>query len=447
MTVDKKWEDMTPSEKRDVRFKRWLSPSDVRFPTPEAEKAYKEKVNRFITAIKLEEPDRVPVVLPVGFFPVYYAGTTLQAVMYDYRELRRAWLKFLHDFEMDTYSGPGIVFPGTVFEKLDYKLFKWPGHGLSPDTQSYQFFEDERMKAEDYDALIKDPSDFMMRKFMPSILSALEPFRELNQLTVMWGMPMNYFTPFGRQDVQTAFKILAEVGKDIAEWLKVVEECEKERIALGIPYFMGGGAEAPFDILGDKLRGTKGILTDMFRRPDKLLEAMERIIPITLEAGIEAANKSGIPISGFALHKGNDTFMSEKQFETFYWPSLKKVLLGLIDEGIVPLLFAEGSYMNRLDIIKDLPRGATIWWFEQMDMARAKEVMGDIACIAGNISSSVLCTGTPRDVKEQCRKLIEVAGRDGGYILAGGAGIDKGNPDNLRAIMEAAKEYGVYRQR
>jgi uroporphyrinogen-III decarboxylase len=443
--MEKIWGNMTPAEKREARFKKWLSPPDVRFPTPKAEKAYKERVSRFITAIKLKEPDRVPVVLPTGFFPVHYAGTTLQKVMYDYKELRRAWMKFLHDFEMDTYSGPGGIFPGTVFETLGYKLFKWPGHGLSPDAQSYQFFEGERMKAEDYDVFIKDPSDFIMRKFMPGIFSALEPFRELSPLTVMWGMPMNYFMPFGRSDVQTTFRTLADMGKDIAAWLEVVADCEKERLALGLPHFMGGGSEAPFDILGDKLRGTKEILLDMYRRPDKLLEAMDRIIPITLEAGISAANSSGLPLSGFALHKGNDTFMSQKQFETFYWPSLKKVLLGLINEGIVPLLFAEGSYMNRLEIIKDLPKGATVWWFEQMDMARAKKVLGDTACIAGNISASILCTGTPRDVKEHCHQIIEVAGRDGGFILTGGAGIDKGNPDNLRAIMEAAKEYGAYR--
>jgi uroporphyrinogen-III decarboxylase len=56
----------------------------------------------------------------------------------------------------------------------------------------------------------------------------------------------------------------------------------------------------------------------------------------------------------------------------------------------------------------------------------------------------LLITGTPKEVKEYCRKLIEVCGEGGGFILTGGASIDKGNPDNLRAMTEAAKEYGVY---
>jgi uroporphyrinogen-III decarboxylase len=85
-----------------------------------------------------------------------------------------------------------------------------------------------------------------------------------------------------------------------------------------------------------------------------------------------------------------------------------------------------------------------VWYFDQTDMTRAKKVLGDTACLAGNVPTSLLMTGKPEEVKEHCRKLIEVCGQGGGYILAGGANIDFGNPDNLRAMMEAAKEYGVY---
>src|SRR3989304_35226 len=109
--MQKKWVDMTSQEKREERFKRWLAPPEVKFPTPEAENGYKSRVTRFIDAIKLKEPDRVPVLLPTGSFPIYYAGITLRTAMYDYQALRRAWLKFLHDFEMDTFSCPGEIFP------------------------------------------------------------------------------------------------------------------------------------------------------------------------------------------------------------------------------------------------------------------------------------------------------------------------------------------------
>jgi hypothetical protein len=47
-------------------------------------------------------------------------------------------------------------------------------------------------------------------------------------------------------------------------------------------------------------------------------------------------------------------------------------------------------------------------------------------------------------LKKYCRRRIEVCAPGGGFILAGGAWISQGNPDNLRAMMEVEKEYGKY---
>jgi uroporphyrinogen-III decarboxylase len=164
-----------------------------------------------------------------------------------------------------------------------------------------------------------------------------------------------------------------------------------------------------------------------------------------IDRTVRAADRSRSPVVIFTLHKGPGGFMSNKQFERFYWPSLKRVMMGLIEEGLVPMPFAEGDYMPRLDIIKDMPRGSVIWHFESVDMAEAKRIVGKDQCIAGNLPTSVLHTGTPAQVKERCRELIEVCAPGGGYILTGGAGIDSGDPDNLRAMTAAAKEFGVYR--
>jgi hypothetical protein len=55
-------EKLTSEQKREKRFERWLSPQGVQFKNSEAQKAYQERVNRFIKVIKLEKPDRVPVI-------------------------------------------------------------------------------------------------------------------------------------------------------------------------------------------------------------------------------------------------------------------------------------------------------------------------------------------------------------------------------------------------
>jgi uroporphyrinogen-III decarboxylase len=144
------------------------------------------------------------------------------------------------------------------------------------------------------------------------------------------------------------------------------------------------------------------------------------------------------------LHKGADGFLSEKQFKTFYWPTFRKLLIGLIDEGCVPYCFVEGSYNSRLEVIQDLPRGKVVWAFDQTEMAKAKQILGGIACIAGNMPITLLSLGTPQEVRDYARKLIETAGKGGGFILAAGAVIDEAKPENVQAMIEATKEYGVY---
>jgi uroporphyrinogen-III decarboxylase len=445
MTTEKRWADLSPEEKREERFNRWLSPPGVRFSSPEAEKGYKARITRFIKTIKLEEPDRVPVMLPAGFYPAYYAGGTLKKVMYDYNELRRSWLKFLNDFEMDSFMGPGLVLPGRMLDNIDYKLHHWPGHGLGDDIALYQYIEGEYMKAEEYDAFIRDPADFILRAYLPRSVGAFEGFRKLGPLTPFIGIPVFFITQFGDPEVRAATQALLEAGLEGMKWRAAVLDVNKAAQEVGVPSLWGGLCGAPFDLIGDMMRGTKGIMLDMYQRPDKLQEAMERIAPIVIDEAVGATNATGCPVVFMPLHKGPGGFMSGKQFETFYWPTLKKVMMGLIEEGLVPMPFAEGDYMPRLEIIKDMPRGKVIWYFEAMDMTKAKKVLGDNACIAGNLPVSVLCTGTPREVKEGCRRLIETCAPGGGYILTAGASMNEGNPDNLRAMMEAAKEYGIYK--
>src|SRR4030042_1867000 len=406
--MEKTWAELSPSEKRAERFKQWLSPPGVSFPTPQAEKAYKERVTRFTKALTLQKPDRVPVILPaMQSSPAYYAGTDLGTVMYDYDKMKNAWLKFLKDFEqdMDTFVPPVMIPPGKALEAVDYKLYKWPGHGISGTTTSYQCVEGEYMKADEYDALINDPSNFWLRTYMPRVFGAFKAFNTLPPWTSFEEIAIQSFIPFGLPDVQAGFQALLEAGKESLRWISVVGEVAGAATAAGFPGIMTGLAKAPFDTLGEPLGGPQGRFMDMFQRPGKLQAAMERILPLSIASAISAATPGGAPVVMMPLHKGADGFMSIKQFETFYWPTLKKVITALVNEGITPLLFAEGSYNKRLDIISDFPKGAVAWYFDQTDMFKAKEKIGDKCCILGNVPTSLLMTGTPQRVKEYCRKL------------------------------------------
>jgi uroporphyrinogen-III decarboxylase len=208
---------------------------------------------------------------------------------------------------------------------------------------------------------------------------------------------------------------------------------------------MGGVMLAPFDTVADMLRGTHGSVLDMFRQPEKLLETLDYITERGIPSTIGMVNMATSPIVFVPMHKGADAFMSVKQFEKFYWPTFRKLLLGVVNEGCVPMMVIDGSYNEeRLKIISELPKSSVVWTMEKTDMALAKKILGNSACIAGNVTAAMLYTQTPQAIKEYARKLIETCGPGGGYILALGSGIDKCNPANLHAVVEAGLEYGKY---
>ncbi|MBE3588610.1 MAG: hypothetical protein IMW93_08675 [Thermoanaerobacteraceae bacterium] len=388
---------MSLGEKQDRMFELWLSGNGIEFAGQEAERSYRERVARIIDAIQLKKvPDRVPVCPFTGLFPAYYAGITVQDLMYDYDKAAAAWKKYVFDFEPDAYLGMFLAPPGRFFEILDYQLYQWPGHGVPPNF-SYQCLEAEYMKADEYDALIQDPSDFWVRVYFPRVFGALKPFEKLAPLTDVMEIVMTCgsFIPFGFPEVQAAFKAVLEAGNEAIRWAGAVRAVDQTLQGQGFPAFVGGVSKAPFDIIGDTLRGTHGVMLDMYRQPEKLLQALEVLTPLAIRMGVSSARAAGNPLVFMPLHKGADGFLSDEQFRTFYWSSLRKVIMGLIEEGLVPFLFAEGGYNTRLEVIHDLPKGKTVWLFDNTDMARAKEALGNTACIAGNVPISMLTLGTP----------------------------------------------------
>jgi hypothetical protein len=440
----KNWEKLTWQERREERFKRWLSAPGVKFESPEAEKTYKARATRMMKAIKIEIPDRVPVHIPPGSIVAYNAGLTLHEVLYDTKNIIPAWKKFLNDYDQDSADTPGF-FSGKAYEILDYKTMKWPGHGL-PVTQSmHQFVEKEYMNADEYDLFMKDPFDFGLRYFTPRTWGAFEPLANIRSLSSFYGLPQRLMAMCQDPAFQKLFKAIWEASQENAKWQNVNFECSRIAMKMGFPPLMGGMGIAPFDTVADMLRGTRGSVMDMYRQPEKLLESLEPIADNSIKSAVDMVNMSISPIVFVPMHKGADSFMSVKQFEKFYWPTFRKFLLGCVNEGCVPMMVIDGSYNEeRLRIIGELPRSSVVWTMEQTDMAKAKEILGNSACIAGNVLGAQLYTLTPKEIKEYCRKLIEICAPGGGYIMSLGSGVDKCDPANLHAIIEATKEYGVY---
>ena len=442
------WAQLTPAQKREYRLNQFLNPTGIQFVSPEAAKAYQVRAQRMVDVFNVKEPDRVPVSLPVGHLPFILQGVSMHEAMYDVEKGIEACKAFNEKYseELEYFAVP-FVAPGKALELLDYKLYAWPGHGLSVNAPDYQFVEGEYMKVEEYGDLIRDPSYYWLRTYLPRIFGAFESFRMLAPLPDIIEIPTFQLMPLALPQVQESLQRMIDAGKEIQKRNQLSAKfMASGPAAHGYPSTMCMIAIAPFDAIGDTLRGTKGIMMDMFRHGDKLLKAVEVMAELTIHSILHAPNFSKMLSVMFPLHKGADGWMSEKQFDTFYWPTMKKVMDALIEEGLICMLFAEGSYNTRIEKATDFPKGSVVWWFDQSDMVKAKKILGAKFCIQGNVPSSLIVTGSPKDVKERCRKLIEDCGKGGGYVLGAGCIADNPKLDNLRAMMEAIREYGVYRK-
>jgi len=436
------WKSLSAEEKLEVRLAAWLSPPDVRFVSPEAENAYKERITNIIDAVQLKKnPARVPLLPSFRGFGEAYCGYSHHDVMYHVDKAVDVMTRCTLEFEIDT-KAEAAVQQGSVYEILDDKTHIWPGHGLPLDADGLQYVEREYMKADEYDAFLDDPSDYNMRTHLPRIWGAAAGLAKLS-------MAETNISRFGDAEVQASLSALMHAGREALAWQKKMDDGARRLTELGYPsLYRGGGGGPPYSRFGDSLRGTHGILTDMFRQPEKLMEAMEQLVPQNIKRTVAAARLGTTPIVDFHLHKGSDSMMSDAQFRRFYWGPVRKIINGIVEEGLLLHLRLEGAFNSRLETMAEsLPKGKTIWWLShETDTKRAKEIAGDIACIAGNVPASLIYAGTAQEIDEYCHNLVRAAGKGGGYMFAmPQEGLVRGTKvENVRAMIGAVKRYGTY---
>jgi hypothetical protein len=445
MPKPENFDQLTPDQKRKVRLEAWINHEGLEFKDPKAEKAYRERAQMFTDVFLMKKPKRVPVAIATGYFPFLYAGYSCKDALYDTEKLGAAMKKFHADFMPDAVASSGLYVPGKILEILDYKLYHWPGHGV-PENTSHQCVEAEYMKPEEYRVYLDDPSDFFLRTYLPRVMGGLAAWKDLPCFTdflelpfIPWGM-----IPFGLPHIKETLNKLMQVGDMALAWAGKVAAIDNDNITgLGLPKYQGGFSKAPFDVIGDTMRGTRAMMLDMFRKKKEILEACERNIAFMTKMPYGAYAWGSAPTVFFPLHKGADGFMSPKAFKELYWPSFKQVMLNLIKDGMIPFLFVEGSYNQRLDLITDpdIPAGSTIWYFDKTDMKEVKKHLQGWACFAGNFPSSILKTGTVDQVKSHCRQLLDDLAGDGGYYMVNGAVLDEAEPANLRAYVDTVKAY------
>jgi uroporphyrinogen-III decarboxylase len=406
---------------------------------------YAEKMKRVMDAVELRQPDRVPVAFFSSFWLARYGGITCRDLMFDFDQTFDLCRRAVLELDPDLFLQPEFQLLGRSIEALGLKQLEWPGHGVG-DNHSFQFIDREYMTADEYDDFLFDPTGFYLNKYLPRTATAFEGLAELPPLPGhaylgLVGIAAGFAHPVVAQSLASIHK----AGEEAHRFGARMGEFIGQMAALGYPHMFSTLTITPFDFFGDYFRGARGILTDIRRRPEKLMEAMEKAGVFLLRHALKTSEGRGNNFVFIPIHWGPDNFMSVQQFKSIWWPPFRKMLLELIEHGRIPVVLWEADCTSRLEIIGDgMPRGKMVYWFERTDLVRAKEVLGDVVCLRGNVSPSVLTAGSPEDVDAACRHLIEKVGKNGGFILDAAIGIPDESPvENVRALFRSVHKYSA----
>ncbi len=391
------------------------------------EQVYQARLGRYVTAMRNEKPDMVPIRPFVAEFTAKYAGYTCQEVTHDYEKAFIAARKCAADFDWDAVVSNMVYVWTGLTEAIGTKYYGVPGIGV-PADRGFQYLEpaEEKafMKPEEYDELIADPTGFLFNVWLPRTSKYLskigKPVTFKNNLSFLkGGMAMlSYFNAFGKQN----------------------ELLRKES---GTVSAISGIFKAPLDIIADKLRGYLGLLTDLHERPKKVMAACEALMPHLEWVALSAADKN-VPI-GYWMHRGCVPFVNMEHFNNFYWPTVKPIIESIWSKGYQVLFYAEGNWDAHLQSFAELPDGCIVYHCDKGDIFRIHKEIGHKFCISGGIPNFMLGYGTPDEVRARCKKVIEGVAGDGGYIMDASAIIQNdATVENMRAMTEATRQYGVY---
>ena len=405
---------------------------------------YLEREKRVQAAIDLGTYDRVPIVPKMNFFYATAYGIPTYATLTDVHNILPGLRQYLREFQPDAVWGPAH-YDIPSLEALDCSFMHWPGarHGLGLN-ESFQILDGEFMYADEYKEFCFDPTHFILTKWLPRRYKNLRGLSKLNFHTLCEMAIFAGVSVFDDPEVRLAIDSLQQAAVHSKNYLAAsaafIETAREEGVPMGVT--MGG--TCPFDLLSDNYRGMINCVMDILERPDELLEALDVMTELCLSTTLNGLSAMGHKYLFIPLHAGVDEFMSPADYAKFYWPGLKKLMMKGIEAGLTPYVFCEGNYNTRLEQLCDVPKGKVIYMFEKVDLKKAKAVLGDTACICCNVPTATLMYGTPEQVREETKKVLDIGAPGGGFIMDTSIVLDRCPKENLHAMFDVTLQDGKY---
>ncbi len=345
-------------------------------------------------------PERVPISAKLPFEAcIDYAGLSTVKAQWTFEGVEHAYDALCRRINTDTMPVGGEEKNPAVFKILDSQGYKVTSSG------SIQHSDCVTLLSEEYDSFINAPIDFFMEKVLPRMFKGLDCDAAMRSVNLA-----KAFSAFNERSVQIG-QLTQKLGKKYGFFTP--------------PAGSSAVVRAPFDLLGDFLRGFKGISSDLRRIPEKISMACEALLPFQIFRGLPK-NVSYLGSTFIPLHFAG--YIRPKDFEDIYWPSLKKFIDYLYCHGQVCQLFCENDWMRYLDYLYELPPGTRLI-FEYGDAQKIKDTLGKKHIISGLYPLTYLKTATKQACIDKAKEYIDILAPGGNYIFS----FDK-NPLSLNSI-------------
>lgn len=410
----------------------------------QTENTLEMRLKRVSDAIALTEGDRVPFAPKIGMAYGPLGGVSSYEALMDQKNMKTGVERLLTACEIDLFWAPA-GYPANMLEVLGTTAINWPGETCNlPLTSGFQIVDKEYLEEAEYDELINNPAHYFMTKLFPRRHSKLAGLAKLSFNNVIEYGHYAGMQAFADPDVRSALLTLMHAGDESVKWQKAQAELNEVALRLQTPLCNIIGQAAPYDMLADGIRGYLNVPMDLLEIPEKVEAAIEVMERMAMEgvAGIKAA---GLQYVFMPLHGGTDELMGNETYLKYYWPSLGRVIDEIVRLGMTPYLFFEGKYHSRLELISELlPPKKCICMFEQIDIAKAKKVLGNVACITGNLHGATLAFGSKQDVIDETKRMMDACAPGGGFIMDCSMVMDDFKMENMEAMYETTIKYRKY---
>jgi len=197
------------------------------------------------------------------------------------------------------------------------------------------------------------------------------------------------------------------------------------------------------------LRGLDDLLIDYFEEPEFVHDLARTVIDYKIEVAETAIDLGAdVVVSGDDYAHRQAPIMSVAHWEEYSLPYIDELVKAVHRKGVPHIKHTDGNIWSILDQMVDAGIDAIdpIEPIAGMDIGEVKERYGDRVAVIGNVDCTEILTHAPvEDVVDAVKETIAKASVGGGHILASSNSIHPGvRPENYKAMVDAARKYGVY---